>query len=133
MFILIGMKQTLNKGQLLLSFWNWLSNIQPICSYIKDTPLQYEHKPLFNTVSSHTIIVNVAQLCPTLCDPWDCPWNSPGQNTGVGNLSLLQGIFPTQGSSPGLPHCGRILYQLSHKESLSHTMSLLKSSSETGQ
>ena len=36
------------------------------------------------------------------------PWNSPGQNTGVGNLSLLQGIFPIQGSNPGLPHCRQI-------------------------
>jgi len=45
------------------------------------------------------------------------PWNSPGQNTGVGSLSLLQGIFPTQGSNPGLPHCRWILYQLSHKGS----------------
>ena len=45
------------------------------------------------------------------------PWNSLGQNTGVGSLFLLQGIFPTQGSNPGLPHCGRILYQLSHKGS----------------
>ena len=44
------------------------------------------------------------------------PWNSPGQNTGVGSLSLLQGIFPTQGSNPGLPHCRQILYQLSHRE-----------------
>ena len=43
------------------------------------------------------------------------PWNSPGQNTGVGSLSLLQAIFPTQGSNPGLLHCRRILYQLSHK------------------
>ena len=34
------------------------------------------------------------------------PWNSPGQNTGVGSLSLLQGIFPTQGLNPGLPHAG---------------------------
>ena len=41
--------------------------------------------------------------------------NSPGQNTGVGSLSLLQGIFPTQGSNPGLPHCRRTLYQLSHQ------------------
>ena len=46
------------------------------------------------------------------------PWNSPGQNTGVGSLSLLQGIFPTQGSNPGLPHCRQILYQLSHQGSL---------------
>ena len=45
------------------------------------------------------------------------PWNSLGQNTGVGSLFLLQGIFPTQGSNPGLPHCRRILYQLSHKGS----------------
>ena len=45
------------------------------------------------------------------------PWNSPGQNTGVGSLSLLQGIFPTQGLNPGLLHCRWILYQLSHKES----------------
>ena len=44
-------------------------------------------------------------------------WNSPGQNTGVGSLSLLQGIFPTQGLNPGLPHCRQILYQLSHKGS----------------
>ena len=43
------------------------------------------------------------------------PWNSPGQNTGMGSLSLLQGIFQTQGSNPGLPHCRRILHQLSHK------------------
>ena len=45
------------------------------------------------------------------------PWNSPGQNTGVSSLSLLRGIFPTQGSNTGLPHCGQILYQLSHQGS----------------
>ena len=44
-------------------------------------------------------------------------WNFPGQNTGVGSLSHLQGIFPTQGSNPDLPHCRRLLYQLSHKGS----------------
>ena len=47
--------------------------------------------------------------------PWTIgPWNSPGQNTGVGSLSLLQGIFPTLGLNPGLPHCRWILYQLSY-------------------
>ena len=46
------------------------------------------------------------------------PGNSPGQNIGVGSLSLLQGIFPTQGSNPGLPHCRQILSQLSHKGTL---------------
>ena len=44
-------------------------------------------------------------------------WNSLGQNTGVGSLSLLQGIFPTQGSNPSLPHCRQMLYLLSHKGS----------------
>ena len=39
------------------------------------------------------------------------PWNSPGLNTGAGSLSILQGIFPTQGLNPGLPHCRWILYQ----------------------
>ena len=55
----------------------------------------------------------------TLCDPHGLysPWNSLGQDTGLGSLSLLQGIFPAQGSNPGLPHCRQILYQLSHKGS----------------
>ena len=45
------------------------------------------------------------------------PWNSPGQNTGVGSLSLLRGIFPTQLLNPGLLPCRWILYQRSHKGS----------------
>ena len=45
------------------------------------------------------------------------PWNFLGQNTAVGSLPLLQGIFETQRSNPGLPHCRWILYQLSHQGS----------------
>ena len=45
--------------------------------------------------------VKVTQSSPTLCDPYT-PWNSLGQNTGVGSHSLRQGIFPTKGSNPGL-------------------------------
>ena len=44
-----------------------------------------------------------------------CPWHSPGKKTGVGCHSLLQGIFPTQGSNPSLLHCRHILYCLSHQ------------------
>ena len=62
----------------------------------------------------------VAQLFPVL-SLWPCglysPCNSPGQNTGVGSRSLLQGIFSTQGSNPGLLHCRQILFQLSHQGS----------------
>ena len=43
--------------------------------------------------------------------------DSPGKNTEVGCHALLQGIFPTQGSNPGLPHCRWILYHLSHQGS----------------
>ena len=52
----------------------------------------------------------VAQSCPTLRPHGLYSlWNSPGQNTGVGSLSLLQGIFLTQGSNPGILHCRWIL------------------------
>ena len=63
--------------------------------------------------------VKVVQSCQTLCDPHRPyhPWNSPGQNKGVSSLSLLQGIFPTQGSNPGLLYCRWVLYQLSHEGS----------------
>ena len=44
------------------------------------------------------------------------PWNSPGQNTRLGSLPLLEGIFKTQGSNPGLQHCRWIPYQLSRRE-----------------
>ena len=56
--------------------------------------------------------VNVTQLCLTL-QPHVLysPWNSPGQNIGVGSLSLLQGIFPTQELNWGLLHCRQIPYQ----------------------
>ena len=51
-------------------------------------------------VTDGRVKVKVAQACPTLCDPVDRLWNSPGQNTGVGSLSLLQGIF--QGNQTGV-------------------------------
>ena len=63
----------------------------------------------------------VVQSCPTLCEPMgysppgsSVHGDSPGKNTGVGCHALLQGIFPTQGSNPGLPQCRQILYHLSH-------------------
>ena len=64
--------------------------------------------------------MKVTQSCLTLCDPMDYMVHGilqarPSQDTGVGSLSLPQGIFPTQGSNPCLPNCRRILYQLSHK------------------
>ena len=64
----------------------------------------------------------VAQSCPTLCDPMDCkptrllcPWDFPGKGAGVGCYFLLQGIFPTQELNLGFMHCRQVLYPLSHQ------------------
>ena len=66
----------------------------------------------------------VIQSCLTLCNPVDCSppgssvhGDSPEKNTGVGCHALFWGIFPTQGSNPGIPHCRQILYRLSHQGS----------------
>ena len=64
----------------------------------------------------------VTQLCPNSLQPRGlsptrlfCPRDSPGRSIGAGSHSLLQGIFPAQGSKPGLLHCKRILCCLSHQ------------------
>ena len=65
----------------------------------------------------------VAKSCPTLGNPWIVACQAPlsmgfsGENTGVGCHFLLQRIFPTQESNPGLLHCRQILYQLSYEGS----------------
>ena len=109
----------------------------PLISWELET-LEYGRQVL--SISTHVFMTFSAKVTSTLSlrfprvyerEKWSCsvvsnslqphelysPWSSPGQNTGVGSLSLLQGIFPTWGSNPGLPRCRRILYQLSHKGS----------------
>ena len=80
----------------------WPKNILKRNSWLSCWPLQIfvsletlEICSLFSSESESHLVV--------LCDPMAYPWNSPGQNTGVGNHSLFQGIFPTQGLNPGLP------------------------------
>ena len=75
------------------------------------------------------VLCLVAQLCLTLCNPMDysLPGSSvhgdfPTRNTGMGCHALLQGIFPTQGSNPSLPHCRQVLYRLSHQGSPSQLL-----------
>ena len=68
------------------------------------------------------LVSELAQSCPTLQPHGLWPtrllhlWDSPGKNTRVGCHFLLQGIFPTQGSNPGLPHCRQTLYHLRYQE-----------------
>ena len=61
---------------------------------------------------SHSVVSNSLQPHGI-----NSPWNSPGQNAGVSNRSLLQGFLPTLGSNPGLLPCRQILYHLSHQGS----------------
>ena len=104
--------------------------IQWILKILANTPLRPPGHPYLPPLLPAT---NMLSLCPVWPSESErcsvvsealrlhglySPWNSPDQNTGVASLSLLQGIFPTQGLNPGLPHCGWVLYQLSHKGSL---------------
>ena len=63
----------------------------------------------------------IAQSCLTLCNPMDTrllhPWDFLGKNSGLVCHFLLQGIFLTQRSNPGLLHCRQMLYHLSHQGS----------------
>ena len=77
----------------------------------------------FKNLTDYSVCL-VIQSCSTLWDPIDCSppgssvhGDSSGKKTGVGCHALLKGIFPTQGSNPGLPHCKGILYYLSHEGS----------------
>ena len=82
-----------------------------ICSFSSSA-----RKCCSSPTNSHVLCL-VTQLCPTLCHPMDCGppgssvhGDSPGKNTGESSYVLLQGIFPTQGLKPGLPHCRWILF-----------------------
>ena len=90
-------------------------------------PIRNEASFYFLKIFSNVLIevkVLIAQLYLTLQPHrmWParllCPWNSPGKNTEVGCHSLLQGIFLTQGSGLGLPHCKQILHHLSLQGSM---------------
>ena len=70
---------------------------------------------IFLTLGSKPSLPHCRWILYQLNHKGTSPWNSPGQNTGVGSLSLPQGIFLTQGPNPGLLHCRWILYQLNHK------------------
>ena len=91
----------------------------PFCSLVSLLALSLSSSSMCLSITSeseiHSIMSN--SLWP---HGLQSPWNSPGQNTGVGSLSLLLGIF--QGLNPGLLHCRQILYQLSHKGNPLHSI-----------
>ena len=86
------------------------------------TTSEHTSSNVIKIIVTYDCIIDVSRSCSVMSNSLRLPglyspWDSPGQDTGMGSCSLLQGIFPTQGSNPGLPHCRRILYQLSHQGS----------------
>ena len=76
---------------------------------------QYHTSQFLELSSLCCVLCWVTQPCLTIGSPGSSVCgDSPGKNTGVDCHALLQGIFPTQGLNPGLPHCRRILYHLNH-------------------
>ena len=108
----------------------WLLE-QVYSSSLFSYPLMWDFRWVFSCVYPKIFLMwNLILLLDPFLPPWDgvcqsesescsvmsnslqphglySPWHSPGQNTGVGSLSLLQGIFPIHGSNPGLPIAGR--------------------------
>ena len=111
-----------------LWFLVFLPEKSPPCGWLLNLYLHPGLLPEFHTVPCHpgayipvgdesksescSVVSNSLRFCGLYS-----PWNPPGQNTGVGSLSLLQRIFPTQESNRGPLHCRQILYQLSHEGS----------------
>ena len=98
---------------------------------IKNYSTSYE--PRLTSHLFYFYVNHESESCSALSDSLQphglySPRNSLGQNIGVGSLSLLQGIFPTQALNPDLLHCRQILYQLSHKGSPGYGILLLKKS-----
>ena len=128
-FIIFSGKRAVIFRRMITSIEDWSKENFKCYQNVKDTKVKVSKNLLFLNLfemSFHQLLYTeseseVAQSRPTLSDPMDCSppgssghGDSPSKNTGVGCHALLQGIFPTQGSNPGLQHCRRILYLLSH-------------------
>ena len=105
----------------LLCFLNWKVGSLPLAPLGKHSFLNHHHNFRQNEclLLSSTMegFGNISESRSVMSDSLQphglfSPWTSPGQNIGVGSCSLLQGIFPTQGSNQGLLHCRQIFYHL---------------------
>ena len=86
--------------------------------------VQHRKSPLCYAVLSCSVMSN--SLWPMAPPGSSVHGGFPGKNTGVGCYALFQGMFPTQGSNPYLPHCRQILYQLSYQGNPSHLYTDIK-------
>ena len=96
----------------------WVLNILGLLGHMWSLNIVLGFGFVFTTLFKHKSEIGSGSVVSSSLQPHGLysPWNSPGQNTGVGSLSFFQGILPTQALNPSLPHCRQILYQLSHKE-----------------
>ena len=101
---------------------NWISNTQEVSSSAQKCG---NWKISVSSFSEVLLSELLSPSCLTLCHPMDYTWNSPGQNSGLGSLSLPQRIFPTQGLNPGLLDSRHILYHLRYQGSPRLTYSSL--------
>ena len=125
MFMCHGQK----KHVLLLLAFHWKKCTQPqllLLAFLQEKLTQpqliaKENKkcslPCISESVSHSVMSESQQPHGLQPDWFLCSWDSPGMNTGGGSHSLLQGIFPTEGSNLGIPYCKQILYHLSHQGS----------------
>ena len=102
----------------ILSFLSFLAFLKEIVFF------KCNSQTIQSPIQVYNSVCLVAQSCLTLCDAMNCSLpgssvhaHSPGKNSRVGCHAFLQGIFPNQGTHPGLPHCRQILYLLSHQGS----------------
>ena len=98
----------------------WGTHVNPWLFHFNvwQNPLQFKKKSALVTLPGVSVCESHSDMSDSLRPHrLYSPWNPPGQNTGVGNHSLLQGAFPTQRSNRGLLHCRWILYSLSHQGS----------------
>ena len=117
--VLLG--QRVQKISLLFSYnLIWINNYLQVTGLIKKqnsktTQKTDKYTKYLAFLRQHLKVkVLVTQLGSTLPARLLCRWDFPRNNTGVGCHSLHQGIFPIQGSNPGVPQCRKILYHLSH-------------------
>ena len=88
----------------------YTARVEQIIKYIADNVSQFSESSMLESESENRSVVSDSLQPHRLYGPW----NSLGRNSGAGSHFLLQGIFPTHELNPGLLHCRRILYQLSH-------------------
>ena len=122
----MGLVETSNEIRLYSTLWTRRHCIE-MSKCISIFIQSHSKIPLLHPFRKKCVRAKLLQSCPTLCDSMDCspPGSSvhgilEGKNTGVDCHSLLQRIFPTQGSKPSLLHCRQILYGLSHQGGLMH-------------